>query len=182
MLLRKIGRLTYIFQSFVPFARISLGLLPCTLTIFGSLSSAVNIMKELFRDTVTGHFLRIISGGKILPFEEDRDPSIWKKYVHVEKSGHMAHHGTLEPEAEDEEKMADGESINDNTRAGEIEEGLFTRDRGPETSSSRDSSGYVLLQSRCLMLAVSRVVEYFQQYDNSCDKPSMPQANRPDNC
>lgn len=54
-------------------------------------------MKELFRDTLPGHLLRIVSRGKILPFEEDENPETWSRYVHKEKSGHLAHHGTVEP-------------------------------------------------------------------------------------
>ena len=61
-------------------------------------------MKELIRDTVFGHFLRIVSGGKMFPFEEDRNPSIWKRYIDKEKSGRMAHHGTTEEEQEEEKQ------------------------------------------------------------------------------
>jgi DHA1 family multidrug resistance protein-like MFS transporter len=61
-------------------------------------------MKELFRDTIPGHFLRLVSGGKLFPFPEEEDPSIWKRYVSKEKSGHMAHHGTMEPEKENKDE------------------------------------------------------------------------------
>ena len=61
-------------------------------------------MKELVRDTVFGHFLRLVTGGRVLPYEEDRDPSLWKRYIDVEKSGRMAHHGHTEDEEEDEEE------------------------------------------------------------------------------
>jgi DHA1 family multidrug resistance protein-like MFS transporter len=98
-------------------------------------------MKELFRDTVTGHFLRIVSRGKVLPYEEDQDPSIWKKYVSKEKSGHMAHHGTIEPEEKDEERAGDEGSTDNSDKAEETEEELSTRQRQPETSTSRESSG-----------------------------------------
>jgi len=56
---------------------------------------------ELIRDTVVGHALRLASGGKILPYAEDRDPSLWKEYVHTEKTAHMAHHGSASPEEGD---------------------------------------------------------------------------------
>ena len=59
-------------------------------------------MTELIRDTVFGHFVRIVSGGKILPYAEDRDPSLWRRYVHDEKTQRMAHHAHTDeqPEAE----------------------------------------------------------------------------------
>jgi DHA1 family multidrug resistance protein-like MFS transporter len=46
-------------------------------------------MKELFRDTVVGHAVRIITKGKVMSYEEERDPSIWKRYVDKKKSGQM---------------------------------------------------------------------------------------------
>ncbi|MCJ1288347.1 hypothetical protein MMC26_007702, partial [Xylographa opegraphella] len=50
-------------------------------------------MLELIRDTVFGHLLRYLSGGRLLSYAEDRDPSLWKRYVHDEKTMRMAHHG-----------------------------------------------------------------------------------------
>jgi DHA1 family multidrug resistance protein-like MFS transporter len=65
-------------------------------------------MAGLIRDTLFGHLLRLISHGKILPYEEDRDPSLWKRYVDTEKSGRVAHHGhTGEEEIEDQQQAVD---------------------------------------------------------------------------
>lgn len=50
-------------------------------------------MIELVRDTVFSHTLRLITGGKVFKYPEEVDPSIWKKYVHAEKSANIAHHG-----------------------------------------------------------------------------------------
>ena len=50
-------------------------------------------MSELIRDTVFGHLLRYLSGGKLLPYAEERDPSLWKRYIHDDKTLRMAHHG-----------------------------------------------------------------------------------------
>lgn len=50
-------------------------------------------MAELIRDTVFGHFIRLVSGKRYLPYGEDRDSSLWKRYVDAEKSGRMAHRG-----------------------------------------------------------------------------------------
>lgn len=55
-------------------------------------------MKELIRDTVFGHFLRLISHQKILPFEEDVHPDVWQRYMNKEKSGRVAHHGATSEE------------------------------------------------------------------------------------
>jgi MFS transporter, DHA1 family, multidrug resistance protein len=61
-------------------------------------------MIELIRDTVFGHLLRPTSKGKVLPYEEDRDPSLWKRYIDTEKSGRMAHHGHTGEEVKAEEQ------------------------------------------------------------------------------
>jgi DHA1 family multidrug resistance protein-like MFS transporter len=69
-------------------------------------------MKELFRDTTTGHVLRLITKGRILQYEEDRDPSLWQRYIDKEKSGRMAHHdntGEEEKEEKDDQKNDSGE-------------------------------------------------------------------------
>ncbi|KAK3064479.1 hypothetical protein LTS18_006856 [Coniosporium uncinatum] len=58
-------------------------------------------MKELIRDTVFGHIVRFVSGGKLLQYQEERDPSLWKQFVDKEKSGYAAHHGTVEPHRTD---------------------------------------------------------------------------------
>jgi MFS transporter, DHA1 family, multidrug resistance protein len=50
-------------------------------------------MTDLIRGTVSGHFIRLISGKLYLPYGEDRDNSLWKRYVDAEKSGRMAHRG-----------------------------------------------------------------------------------------
>lgn len=67
-------------------------------------------MTELIRDTTFGHLLRLISKGKILPFAEERDPSLWKQFVNEEASGYAAHHGTTEPP---EKKTSDTEPSDD---------------------------------------------------------------------
>ena len=61
-------------------------------------------MSELIRDTVVGHFLRVISRGKLLPYAEDRDPSLWKKYINIEKSNQMAKHGHTGQETPEEQQ------------------------------------------------------------------------------
>ena len=59
-------------------------------------------MKELIRDTTLGHVLRLVTRKRVLPYEEERDPSLWKRYIDTEKSGRMAHHGHVGEEEKDE--------------------------------------------------------------------------------
>ena len=59
--------------------------------------SPLIIMKELFRDTVIGHFIRWLTRGEWLPHAEDLDPSLWRMYISTEKSSHFSNIGTLEP-------------------------------------------------------------------------------------
>ena len=58
---------------------------------------------ELIRDTLFGHLLRSITGRRVLRYQEEIRPELWKKFVHKHKSGNMAHHGAIE----DEEKERD---------------------------------------------------------------------------
>ena len=38
-------------------------------------------MTELIRDTILGHTLRLITGKRVLLYEEEKQPEIWQKYV-----------------------------------------------------------------------------------------------------
>lgn len=61
-------------------------------------------MAELIRDTVFGHFVRWVTKGKYLPYAEERDPKLWKQYIHLEKTGQMASHGRLAPQLSDDQR------------------------------------------------------------------------------
>ncbi|KAI9839881.1 MAG: hypothetical protein M1819_000073 [Sarea resinae] len=90
-------------------------------------------MTELIRDTVFGHLLRLLSGGRLLPYAEDRDPALWKKYVNEEASGRLAHHGHLErhgTESDTEDRPIEGIGI-----AKREENGLPLADSSPSDSS-----------------------------------------------
>jgi DHA1 family multidrug resistance protein-like MFS transporter len=58
-------------------------------------------MKELIRDTIFSHILRLLTGGRVFKYPEEEDPSLWKKYVHVEKSANMARHGQTQAPEDD---------------------------------------------------------------------------------
>lgn len=87
-------------------------------------------MSELIRDTAIGHFLRLVTGKKVLLYAEEKDPEIWKKYVNKDKSANMATHGQLQPpekDANDEEKDEQG----------------TTQDRAPSRTGSSGSSSTI---------------------------------------
>lgn len=95
-------------------------------------------MKELIRDTIFGHFLRIITKKKVLLYEEERDPELWKRYIHHEKSSNMARHGqtAVPEELKDEEK---GEQSNDNNEQRPVGEER-NQDRHRNSSDTRVGS------------------------------------------
>ena len=90
-------------------------------------------MTELIRDTVFGHLLRWASGGKVLPHPEDLDPSIWRKYVHEEKTARIAHHGhTGENDSSQEQPSQDRHhsGVSDETSRTRNEDNHITNDIG----------------------------------------------------
>ncbi|KJX93934.1 caffeine resistance protein 5 [Zymoseptoria brevis] len=60
-------------------------------------------MTELIRDTAFGHIVRFVSRGKLLQYAEERDPSIYTRYLDEKKSGYLAHHGDTNPPKDGEE-------------------------------------------------------------------------------
>lgn len=52
-------------------------------------------MTKLLRDNVFGHCSRFSTSTGCFQYVEEKDPSLWKQYMHVEKTGHMAGHGQL---------------------------------------------------------------------------------------
>jgi len=76
-------------------------------------------MSELFRDTLFGHVLRYLSHQRLFPHEEDKDPSVWQKYVHQEKTARMATHGHTGEVDEEKETESNGEAGDANTASSE---------------------------------------------------------------
>lgn len=74
-------------------------------------------MAELIRDTAFGHLVRLITKGKVLPYAEDRDPSLWKQYLSEEKTRRMAHHGHPGQLSHEDPPLASSEESS-RTRAG----------------------------------------------------------------
>ena len=52
-------------------------------------------MADIFRDSPFGQIVRLVTKKRYFKYAEERDPSIWKRYLSVEKSRKMALHGTL---------------------------------------------------------------------------------------
>ncbi|KAG4439814.1 hypothetical protein IFR05_004712 [Cadophora sp. M221] len=83
-------------------------------------------MIELVRDTAFGHALRLMTRGRVMTFEEERDPSLWKHYVDKEKSGRMAHHGHTGEEEKETMERDDTESPDRGTMDGDGDYGNTT--------------------------------------------------------
>jgi MFS transporter, DHA1 family, multidrug resistance protein len=54
-------------------------------------------MFDLVRDTFFSRCVRLATGGRLFKYPEEVDSSIWKRYIDVEKSTHMARHGQPSP-------------------------------------------------------------------------------------
>ncbi|KAK5207540.1 GTPase-activating protein [Exophiala xenobiotica] len=74
-------------------------------------------MAQLFRDTVAGQLLRLISGNRLLQYPEERDSSIWQKYLNAEKSANMAIHGSTEPPSSEEKQESGSQPRRDSSSA-----------------------------------------------------------------
>lgn len=97
-------------------------------------------MTELIRDTVFGHSLRLATRGRVLQYEEERDPTVLERYVDKEKSGRMAHHGHTGLEGQDNGANtgnSDGNNVHSSRR---------TSDTRVESSDERlnEASGVVV--------------------------------------
>ena len=88
-------------------------------------------MAEFFRDTVIGHCIRFVTKGKYLQFAEEKDPSIWKRYLHADKTGNMARYGHVGPPADGSDRSTESQEKPDGS-----------------LSSSRDSSNSPLEKLR----------------------------------
>jgi MFS transporter, DHA1 family, multidrug resistance protein len=54
-------------------------------------------MADLFRETAFGQFVRLITRNKVFQYPEEKDPSLWTRYIDEKKSGNLAHHGDSNP-------------------------------------------------------------------------------------
>ena len=75
-------------------------------------------MADLIRDTVFGHFVRLITNHRYLQYAEERDPKLWKQYLDREQTKNMALYGNTNGPSEDEKSEKEGV----NTPSGESSE------------------------------------------------------------
>lgn len=57
-------------------------------------------MSELIRDSCFGQIVRLLSRRRCFQYIEERDPSVWKRYIEEDMSANAAHHGTVGPPEE----------------------------------------------------------------------------------
>lgn len=96
-----------------------------------------SLWTSVLRDSAFGSLVRLATKGKYFRFLDERNPELWKEYVNQKKSGHLAHHGTAEPDED-----GDGASLQGiggvRTREGR---GFDTEKDGElESEKDRDSS------------------------------------------
>ena len=70
-------------------------------------------MAELIRDTVFGHFVRLITNNRYLQYAEEKDPSLWKRYIDREQTFNMARHGNVTGPEELKEKESEPQSLSE---------------------------------------------------------------------
>ena len=68
-------------------------------------------MADLFRDTPFGQIVRLVTQKRYFRYADERDPSVWKRYLSVEKSRAMALYGTLSRSRTTEEKAVSEEPV-----------------------------------------------------------------------
>ena len=61
-------------------------------------------MSDLFRESVFGHFIRLISNNRLLQYAEEKDPKIWKQYIDHGQTKNMALHGNAAGPTQDEKE------------------------------------------------------------------------------
>jgi DHA1 family multidrug resistance protein-like MFS transporter len=57
---------------------------------------------ETLRDSAFGQIVRLITRNKAFQFPEEKDASLCGRYINTQKSGYMAHHGTVEPNTDED--------------------------------------------------------------------------------
>jgi len=133
---------------------------------------------ELIRDTLFGHILRFVTRKRVLRYQEEIYPELWKKFVNKHKSGNMAHHGSVEDEEREEENeksvehdqqpsshassdtQVDAKVVNE--RTGKQVDPEKGRDANIVDWWGPDDPGKDSLMHSCTCLAVSRTSVHFR--------------------
>ncbi|PSR79988.1 putative caffeine resistance protein 5 [Coniella lustricola] len=80
-------------------------------------------MKDLVRESFFGQCARLITGGRVLQYPEEEDPSIWQRYVHAEKSANMGLYGTTERPSSSSSAQNQNEEKKKKTRKSDEDDG-----------------------------------------------------------
>ena len=96
-------------------------------------------MTELLRDTIFGHSVRLATNARYFQYAEEKDPSLWKQYLHEEKTGHMAQHGQLgeETPSSHEEKLEASEPSSQDTSPARLEHVRTTNTIGQKVDQEK---------------------------------------------
>lgn len=102
-------------------------------------------MSELVRDTVFGHFLRLVTRNRVLQYEEEKNPELWQQYIHKEKSANMAVHGQVQaPEGDDEKKQERQPSDSASSSSTAVGEGQQDLRQGKKVDQEKGSDALVV--------------------------------------
>jgi MFS transporter, DHA1 family, multidrug resistance protein len=63
-------------------------------------------MSDLFRDSTAGQLIRLVTRNRVLQYPEERDSTLYEKYINVEKSANLARTGTTKSKPSDESEKA----------------------------------------------------------------------------
>lgn len=67
-------------------------------------------MWDIVRDSFFGQCLRLVTGGKVFLYEDEKHPELWEKYINKDKSANMALYGkTQAPETETKDASSDSD-------------------------------------------------------------------------
>ena len=81
-------------------------------------------MATLMHDSIAGFALRFLSGGRIFQYAEEKDPSLWKRFTNIEKSGRMARLGRMDSvEVPEDDSVGTNESFTQTPSAAWSHEG-----------------------------------------------------------
>lgn len=68
-------------------------------------------MMDILRDSFFGQTVRLVTGSRVFSYPEERDTSLWERYINHTKSGRMALRGTTA--SGEEEDSTNGEKHDD---------------------------------------------------------------------
>lgn len=52
-------------------------------------------MPTIIQDSAAGQIIRLVTNGRCLRYDEEKDPSIWHKFINLDKSSQLAYQGHI---------------------------------------------------------------------------------------